>query len=47
MRSLHVNGYDMAYAEHGTGTPLVLSTARSWTSATGRRRWSRLDSTTG
>lgn len=24
MRSLHVNGYDMAYAEHGTGTPLLL-----------------------
>jgi esterase len=24
MRSLHVNGYDMAYVEHGTGTPLVL-----------------------
>ena len=24
MRTLHVNGYSMAYAEHGTGTPLVL-----------------------
>ena len=24
MRSLHVNGYDMAYAENGTGTPVVL-----------------------
>ena len=24
MRTLHVNGYCMAYAEHGTGTLLVL-----------------------
>ncbi len=24
MRVLHVNGHDMAYAEHGTGTPLLL-----------------------
>jgi esterase len=24
MRSLHVNGYDMPYAEHGSGTPLLL-----------------------
>ena len=24
MRTLHVNGYDMAYAEHGTGATLVL-----------------------
>ncbi|MBD0275519.1 MAG: alpha/beta hydrolase [Acetobacteraceae bacterium] len=24
MRVLHVSGHDMAYAEHGTGTPLVL-----------------------
>lgn len=24
MRVLHVNAYDMAYAEHGTGTPLLL-----------------------
>ena len=24
MRSLHVNGHDMAYAENGTGTPVVL-----------------------
>jgi esterase len=24
MHSLHVNGYDMAYAENGTGTPVVL-----------------------
>ena len=24
MRTLHVNGHDMAYAEHGAGTPLVL-----------------------
>jgi pimeloyl-ACP methyl ester carboxylesterase len=24
MRALHVNGHDMAYAVHGTGTPLVL-----------------------
>ena len=24
MRKLHVNGHDMAYAERGTGTPLVL-----------------------
>ncbi len=24
MRTLHVNGYGMAYAEHGTGAPLLL-----------------------
>ena len=24
MRSLHANGYDMPYAEHGSGTPLLL-----------------------
>ena len=24
MHTLHVNGYDMAYAEHGTGAPLLL-----------------------
>ena len=24
MRSLHVNGHDMAYAGHGTGSPLLL-----------------------
>ena len=24
MRSLHVNGHDMAHAEHGSGTPLLL-----------------------